>query len=158
MHTERIPNRWRNSRLLIWLIYFSAFVMLLMGLLVCLAGIGSLMPFRFGNLGQAFMLALLGLGVVAGALKVWRMGRTAARNNASFQPDGLHFFIGAKETEKIAWPDITRVTYQGGNILIHGGEGQLFGFDAYSFFLPSRLGKAIAVRAGKEFQPLGKDE
>lgn len=152
MDTERLPDRWRNSRPLIWLIYFSALVMLLMGLAVCLAGIGSLMPFSFGNLGQAFMFALLGLGVAVGAVKVWRMGRTAARNNASFQPDGLHFFMGAEETDKIAWPDITRVTHGGGKILVHGGEGQLLGFDGYSFFLPSRLGKAIAARAGKEFQ------
>jgi hypothetical protein len=143
---------WRNSRLLLALIYLSAVLMMLMALLLLFAAIGSLMPFHASALGQAFMLVILGFGVAAGAAKVWGMGRNAVRTEARFEPDGVHFYYHSKETEKIGWQDISKVTHGGGQVMIHGADGQLLGFDGYGIFLPSRLGKAIAARAGKEFK------
>lgn len=156
MTDKQIPQTWRNGRIAVASIYFAAALILLGGVLICLGAIGSLMPFRFGNLGQAFMLAVLGIGLIPSGLGVWKMGVRASRNKAVLQADGVHFFYGPKETDHIDWQDITRVTHKGGEIGIHNSQGPLIAFDGYSFFLPSRLGKAIAARAGKSFEPLEK--
>lgn len=152
MESNPIERRWRNSRLVLTLIYLSAVLIMLMALLLALGGIGTLMPFRASALGQAFMLMIFGLVVAAGAVKVWGMGRNAAHTEAHFEADGVHFYYKSKETEKIAWDEITQVTHGGGQVMVYGINGQLLAFDGYAFFLPSRLGKAIAARAGKEYK------
>lgn len=151
MDSEAPIDRWRNSRSLIWLTYLSAGLMMLLALLLGLSSIGMLIPFRFSALGQAFMLALIGLLIAAGAVSVWRLGRRASAKEARFEQDAICFYDGASVTDKIAWADIRSVGQGGGQVTIRCADGQLLSFDGYMFFFPSRLGKAIAARAGKEF-------
>jgi hypothetical protein len=151
MDTEKQVERWRNSRSLIWLIYFSAALMMCVALLLGLAGLGMLMPFRFSALGQAFTFAAIGLITAWGAFSVWRMGRKASAKEARFEQDAICFCDGPSVTDKIAWDVIRAVSHRGGQVTIACSDGEYLGFDGYMFFFPSRLGKAIAARAGREF-------
>jgi len=116
-----------------------------------LAAIVTLFPFKTENLSTAVSIGIAAGTVFLVGFKLWRMTLKAGRNLAVFEEDGVHFFYGAKETDVIAWPDIKEVTRGGGQITIHAGE-EYMTFDGYSFFLPSRLGKALAARAGKELK------
>ncbi len=142
---------WKNSTGLVGLIYFSAIVIFILSLMICLAAFGSLVPFKFSGLAQAVMLGGTGLASFWGGVSVWKMGRRASLNTARFLPDGVHFYYGARETDLIRWSDIKYVGSQGGTVTIQAGPDRALSFDAYTFFMPSRLGRAIAAQAGKEF-------
>jgi hypothetical protein len=86
-----------------------------MAFMICVAAMGSLIPFKLSGLVQAVMLGLTGLGSAGGGVSVWKMGRRASRNNARFQPDAVHFYYGAAGTDIIRWSDITQVTSLGGD-------------------------------------------
>jgi hypothetical protein len=143
---------WRNNKWAVGTIYLSAVVIIILALMICLAALGSLIPFKFSALGQTFMLGLTGLGTIWGGVGVWKMGRRASMNTARFLPDGVHFYFGAAETDNVRWTDITQVTNQSGTITVYAVPDRMLSFDAYTFFLPSHLGRAIAMRAGKQFR------
>ena len=153
MQAEHQVKRWQNNRILLGFMFLTAGVLTLGGAFMILAAIVTLFPFKTENLSTA-----VSIGIAAGAIfltgfKLWRMTLKAARHLAVFQNDGVHFFYGAQETDVVAWPDIREVTRGGGQITIHAGADRYLSFDGYSFFLPSRLGKAVAARAGKELRP-----
>ena len=154
MAFDKTTGQWRNSRGLLALTFSGAVIMMVLAALLGMATLAMLIPFHASGLSQAFMLAMTCFGTAAGARQVWRMGREAARNTARFEKDGVHFYYGAKESGRIGWPEIVEVTHGGGangQVNIQYANGELFSFNGYSFFLPSRLGKEIAARAGKEF-------
>jgi len=152
MNNERAAGYWQNNQLAVWSVYLSAVVIIFLALMIGLGAIGTLIPFQAANLGQAMMLAILGIATVSGGIAVWRLGRKAALNRAELRADGVHFFYGCRETDQIAWADIARVTHDNGSVTIHAGKDRMLSFDGYSFFLPSNLGRAIAARAGKPLQ------
>src|SRR5665213_1329497 len=106
MNNERAAGCWRNNQLAVWSIYLSAVVAVILALMICLGAIGALIPFSAGKLGQALMLGIMGIGTVFGGISIWNLGRRAALNRAELRADGVHFFYGPVETERIAWSDI----------------------------------------------------
>jgi hypothetical protein len=145
-------EQWRNNRGVLGIMFFFAGLLLLGGAFLAIAAVGTLFPFQAANLGTAVSIAVAAGATFFGGLSLWRMALKAARHRAVFESDGVHFFYGAKETDVIAWPDIKEVTQGGGQITINAGEDRYLSFDGYSFFLPSRLGKALARRAGTELK------
>jgi hypothetical protein len=62
--TEAAIALGNNNPLVVASIYFSAIVITILGLLICLAALGSLLPLRFASLGNAFMFAAMGLSTI----------------------------------------------------------------------------------------------
>lgn len=156
MQPEQQVKRWQNNRILLGFMFLTAGVLTLGGAFMIVAAIVTLFPFKMENLGTAVSIGFAAGAIFITGFKLWRMTLKAARHRAIFENDGVHFFYGAKETDVIAWPDIKEVTQGGGQIIINAGENRYLSFDAYSFFLPSRLGKAVAARAGKQLTPVAQ--
>ena len=144
-------ERWRNSRLLIALLFFTSIVTGAAGLLLALAAIGLEIPFTFGALPQSAFALLAGLAAIRGAMWQWSLARTTARNEVRFEPDAA-CIVRAGDNQRILWADIAGVMRDGGAVTIRESDGSAVSFNAYDFFMPARLGKAIAARAGKEFK------
>jgi len=156
MTATTTPQHWRNSRFLVGLFFFSAVLTFALGLLIVLIAIGLEIPFTFGALFKSAFTLFAGLAVLRGAMWQWGLARVTARNEVRFEPDAAYIVrVGAEPDQakvRVAWADIARVRRSGDAVTIRKTDGSEISFNAYEFFLPSHLGKAIAARAGKEFK------
>lgn len=156
----RSDGTWRNSWIVVGLIYFSTLVMWLGAAMIALVGLASVIPFHFMGLVSMIVYFAFAIGIASGAVGIWRYAKNMRRNEARLAPDALHMrlFSGKEKSEvSMRWDEIESVTRSvdtTGAVIVKTTDGRDVSFTGYDFALPSRLARQIASRAGKDVSKL----
>lgn len=149
----------RNSRFLVGVLMFSAFVCYAMAAGMFIEALTVFFPlhgYTFGRAASGIRWLLISALIASTGLKMWHTSFKMAHYEARLDIGGVHFRLGSKKDPKgtlFPWTDIAAVRHKRvANYQCYGvwgRDGSVVEFTSYTFFRPKKLARQIAARCEK---------